>query len=231
MSNVISGKPAGAPASNQYGEFTVKVCSPKQASFIQSLLDTRRHNLLITDATTVNKKHASRIIDELLKCPKLVPDLISDKQLSYLNALQTSRQNASSHIVNALVRAGVSAKSEFTREQAGSLITALKLLPVIAQPILVDEVGAYRHGEQYYSVRKSTQRHDALIAYVFNASTGRWEYAKGAIHALRPEQRLTLSEAKKFGVQTGQCVHCGRTLTDPISIMAGLGTVCIKRYL
>lgn len=227
----LTGKPAGAPASNQYGEFAVHTCTPKQASFIQSLLDTRRHNLPITDATTINKKHASRIIDELLKCPKLVPDLISDKQLSYIESLRRTRGSASNyHIVNALLNAKVTVTKELTREQAGSLITALQVLPVIAQPILVTEVGAYRHGEQYYSVRKS-QRNDSLIAYVFNASTGRWEYANGSIHALRPEQRLTLSEAKEFGVQTGQCVHCGRTLTDPISIMAGLGTVCIKRYL
>ena len=227
----LTGKPAGAPASNQYGEFAVHTCTPKQASFIQSLLDTRRHNLPITDATTINKKHASRIIDELLKCPKLVPDLISDKQRDYIDVLHKTRENASSHIVQALISAKAVKIHDFTREQAGALITALKLLPVIAQPILVDEVGAYRHGEHYYSVRKTTQRNGSLVAYVFNASTGRWEYAKGSIYALRPEQRLTLSEAKEFGVQTGQCVHCGRTLTDPISIMAGLGTVCIKRYL
>lgn len=229
MSTALTGKVAGSPASNQYGEYTVQVCSPKQASFIQSLLNTRKHSLPITDATTVNKKHASRIIDELLKCPKLVPDLATSKQVDYINALITTRQTAQLYVESSLKRHGVTDIAQLSRDNARSLITTLKILPFVGVAVSVTEVGAYRHGETYYSVRKSGQS-GKLIAYEFDPDTRSWNFARGAIYSLQPSERLTLSEAKKFGVQTGQCVHCGRTLTDPISIMAGLGTVCIKRY-
>jgi hypothetical protein len=36
--------------------------------------------------------------------------------------------------------------------------------------------------------------------------------------------------ARLHGVQTGECSCCGRTLTDPVSIAAGIGPICADRY-
>lgn len=39
-----------------------------------------------------------------------------------------------------------------------------------------------------------------------------------------------LAAAKLYGIQTGRCGCCGRELTDPESVAAGIGPVCAERY-
>jgi hypothetical protein len=39
-----------------------------------------------------------------------------------------------------------------------------------------------------------------------------------------------LALAKLFGHTTGSCSVCGRTLSDPLSVQLGMGTVCRKRF-
>lgn len=59
-----------------------------------------------------------------------------------------------------------------------------------------------------------------------DGSKPRFEYAPGAIRNLLPEWKMTLDEAREFGVLYGTCVVCGRTLTDETSISRGIGPVC-----
>lgn len=59
---------------------------------------------------------------------------------------------------------------------------------------------------------------------------GKFQYAKGAIYNITPEMRLTLDSAKAFGHKTGRCGCCGRELTNPDSIAAGIGPICAERY-
>ena len=42
--------------------------------------------------------------------------------------------------------------------------------------------------------------------------------------------KLTLEEAKEFGKRTGQCCVCAKTLTNPVSIEAGIGPICGGRF-
>lgn len=62
--------------------------------------------------------------------------------------------------------------------------------------------------------------------------TVKWEfqYAPGAIHALRPHHRLTLEEAQAFGIKTGVCCDCGRPLKDAKSVARGIGPTCLKKW-
>lgn len=59
-----------------------------------------------------------------------------------------------------------------------------------------------------------------------------WEfqYAPGAIRVLRAEQKLTLDEAKQFGIKYGVCCVCGAFLKDAKSVANGIGPVCAKRF-
>lgn len=57
---------------------------------------------------------------------------------------------------------------------------------------------------------------------------GGFEYASSAIHRLDESQRMTLEQAQAFGRRYGVCAWCGRDLTDPASIAAGIGPVCAK---
>lgn len=60
----------------------------------------------------------------------------------------------------------------------------------------------------------------------------KWEfvYAPGAVRRLSASTRISLEEAKEFGHLYGTCIVCGRTLTNPDSVAAGIGPVCAARF-
>lgn len=107
----------------------------------------------------------------------------------------------------------------------------------------VTEVGMYRDGDAFFKVQISRQSgrfyakrlvvDGAAIfdddGHLLHGAPCHFEYAGGAIFTLTASQRLTLEEAKAFGVAYGTCCVCGALLTDPKSIAQGIGPVCIKR--
>lgn len=52
---------------------------------------------------------------------------------------------------------------------------------------------------------------------------------KAPLKGLRPSDKLTIEQARDFGMIYGACVCCARTLTDELSIALGIGPVCGKR--
>jgi len=54
-------------------------------------------------------------------------------------------------------------------------------------------------------------------------------YSAGAIHQLTLHDRMTVDEAKAFGLKFGVCCVCGKTLTDAKSVARGIGPVCAGR--
>ncbi|QPX62591.1 hypothetical protein SEA_WOLLYPOG_39 [Arthrobacter phage Wollypog] len=85
---------------------------------------------------------------------------------------------------------------------------------------------ALSEDEIYQVVRSKAGRLYAKI----NAGPGRWDYAAGAITKLKPNMRMDLDAAKEYGKETGTCIVCGRTLTNPDSIEAGIGPICAERF-
>lgn len=57
-----------------------------------------------------------------------------------------------------------------------------------------------------------------------------YEYAPGAARSLRPENKMDLEAAKRFGIEYGFCVRCGAFLRDADSVEAGIGPVCRKWF-
>lgn len=225
---ITTGKPAGAPASNQYGEFAVKYCSPAQARFIQRLLDERIHEFEIANAEQVNKKHASRIIEQLLACPKKVEDRISEKQSGYIDLLLETRQNAQEKLTEITTHYSVDSYHQLTRDQAKTLITYLVLLPKV-EPVIEATVGAYRVNGIYYSVRKRRES-DRLFAVEYDPENKSWINNFKILSTLKATDRLSLTDASAFGIATGTCVHCHRTLTLQKSVVAGMGKWCASHY-
>lgn len=85
----------------------------------------------------------------------------------------------------------------------------------------------WRVGDQVYRVAKSRTT-DRPYALVWDGE--RFEYAPGGYRAiLASGQRLSSDEAAAFGRETGTCCSCGRALTNPASIEAGIGPVCAGR--
>lgn len=96
-------------------------------------------------------------------------------------------------------------------------------------------------------LKLSRRNQDSLVWIMFNgACVGKiederatvWKH-KAAAAGTAPLAVLALIEefeadplaaAKKYGKASGRCCSCGRDLTDPVSIDAGIGPRCILRF-
>lgn len=94
------------------------------------------------------------------------------------------------------------------------------------------ETGMYRvENGTIYRVKKSNNSgmNYAMRLRTDGYNNGVWfEYAPGIIRTLTVHDRLTLDEAKRLGALYGSCIVCGRLLSDPKSVAAGIGPVCGK---
>lgn len=100
-------------------------------------------------------------------------------------------------------------------------------------PVAVTD-GMYRNPEteEIFKVQKAVHGSGNLYAkrlQQYDDGTWKFNFAPGAVRALKPEWRMTLEEAKAFGQLYGVCCVCGRTLTDETSIAEGIGPICSGR--
>lgn len=84
------------------------------------------------------------------------------------------------------------------------------------------KVQAAVHGSKHLYAKR-------LIATEGGETKGKFEFEKGAISRLTPEDRMSLEDAKKFGAIYGVCIVCGALLTDDNSIANGIGPVCASK--
>lgn len=93
----------------------------------------------------------------------------------------------------------------------------------------VTELGMYQTADgAIYRVHKSRETGNLYAKRL--SSGGGFEYEYGAITKLTPADRMTLEQAKAYGVETGLCCVCGAFLTDPKSVEQGIGPVCATRF-
>jgi hypothetical protein len=92
------------------------------------------------------------------------------------------------------------------------------------------EPGIYKRDDAIYKVQAALHGSNHLYAKRLvvpeGGGKGRFEYEKGAISRLQPEDRLSLADAKAFGAIYGVCCVCGALLTNEDSIEAGIGPIC-----
>lgn len=69
-----------------------------------------------------------------------------------------------------------------------------------------------------------------LMAKKLDRATGDFEFVSGAVNKIRPETKMSLADAKRYGELYGRCIKCGRTLTDDESIAAGIGPICADKW-
>lgn len=96
-------------------------------------------------------------------------------------------------------------------------------LPTVDSEPKVTE-GMYRVGDVVYKVQAAIHGSGRLYAKRLHGQS--FVYEKGAIYRLKPENKMTLEDAKEWGLLYGTCCVCGRTLTDETSIANGIGPVC-----
>ena len=102
----------------------------------------------------------------------------------------------------------------------------------VANPNPVTEVGMYRDDAGVvFRVKLSKQGRLYAMRFVPEAQvkSERFVYAGGAVRALRADNRMSVADAQRIGVQFGICCVCGAELTATDSVANGIGPVCAKR--
>lgn len=130
---------------------------------------------------------------------------------------------------------------ELDRRDASFLIDELKVAPFDQESTVAVVPGVYRHNGTIYVVRKN-RTNDRLHARRLVEIGGRrlteadtvvqieFEYDRDALLTLRPQDQMTLEEARPFIIRYGRCIFCNTPLEDARSVARSVGPVCIKRY-
>lgn len=149
------------------------------------------------------------------------------RQISFLNSLVSEREFSE-----------VIEFATLTSKQASEFINRLLASPKrVATPSTTPRpsvselrVGMYRTEDgAIYRIHESRET-GRLYAKHLDLIAMKFEYASGAIYRLTPADRMTLDEAKAFGVETGVCCVCGAFLTDERSVANGIGPVCERKF-
>jgi hypothetical protein len=159
----------------------------------------------------------------------------SERQVSYLRSLIEGREwpERLGDRDAAVARVGDGTLDGVT---ASRWIDALRAEPkrIATKSVGALTVGMYRTSDgTIYRVHESRES-GRLYAkrLVWNLATDakpRFEYDRGAIYSLSQDDRMTLDEARAWGVETGACCVCGAFLTDAKSVARGIGPVCEGR--
>jgi len=160
--------------------------------------------------------------------------LATPKQLDLLAAIKTDRDLTAADL------AKVNTITELSdRRKTSDLIGRLIKLPrkPVERPAHLQEIteGMWKIGDTIFKVQRAVHGSGNLYAkeLVHDLVEDTWyfEYARGAVRKLEENGvKLTLEDAKAFGVLYGTCAICGRLLTKEASIEAGIGPICAKRF-
>lgn len=212
--------------------------TPPQLGYIDRLIkehDTRKLSTYpartlseIRKGATVSSPRASSLIEALLKAPRISGSTSrpTDPQMSLIQTMCTEQ--------------GREIPTDLTFETAKALISELigrreaQIRAAKIQTPKVTEDGMYRtpdgtvykvqiakQGSGHLYAKKLTQHEDESWSF---------DFAKGAIHRLTADMKMTLDQAKEFGQLYGVCCKCGADLTDERSIERGIGPVCEGKW-
>jgi hypothetical protein len=174
---------------------------------------------------------------------------LSDAQVKLMNNLIAERDHGLSADILTVSIEYATADWKAGRRFIDMLMTKPKKATARATaPAAADlEPGMYRTEQGIFRVKTSEAGHlyakQLVLVPVYDDATGeqkigengkpmtkgRFDYLAGAIRTLSAANRMTVEEAIEFGVAESVCCQCGKTLTDPKSVTAGIGPVCAKR--
>lgn len=104
-----------------------------------------------------------------------------------------------------------------------------------ARPVVEIEDGMYILDGVVYKVQHAVHGSGRQYAKRLVAGSpgerATFVYAPGVVNRLRPEHRMTMDQAKKWGALYGTCVRCGRVLTREDSIERMMGSTCYEKGL
>ena len=130
---------------------------------------------------------------------------------------------------------------ELDKFELMNLIDYLKVAPLDTNSGL--PIGVYRRNGEVFVVKFNQKKTNKYVKRLVELTgSARWlndedehvpiefEYAPGMLAQLRPEDQLSLEEAKPLIIRYGRCLFCGLRLKAAKSVERSVGPVCIKRY-
>lgn len=125
--------------------------------------------------------------------------------------------------------------------QAMGLIDQLKVSPLDTNGALVPP-GVYRRNGDVFVVQLNKDKSrlyakklvqiggERLVDATEEVVKAEFEYAPGALPTLRPEDQLTLTEAREYLLRYTHCMICGRFLKAASSVIDSIGPVCRQMF-
>lgn len=156
----------------------------------------------------------------------------SDRQVSYVSDLLAQREwpaylRMTCEDVSQRILEGT-----LDGSTARILIDALRGSPRIATNNTASlSVGMYRTTDgtiyRVHESRESGRLYAKRLDYDLERNEKpRFTYDRGAIYRIAPKHRMSLEDARAWGVETGACCVCGAFLTDARSVARGIGPIC-----
>jgi hypothetical protein len=183
---------------------------------------------------------------QTMRRPNAAPMPMSDKQRAFLTKLAAERgAPMADDTLATMTKSQASQAIDFLLTQptkpraAAAAGDATQQGTTTTRPP-VTEMGMYRDADGIIYKVQESQTTGNLYAKALTAIKGqrlneqdeivRWEfaYAPGAMRTLSADDRLSIDDAKAFGIRYGVCCVCGRTLSDAKSVAAGIGPICAK---
>jgi len=166
---------------------------------------------------------------------------ISPKQLSFLKSLigETDFTATEARVLvdktkaQRLLAIRDESSPNLSKGEASELIELLRQLPKRDAEVGYYLVPSHGPDPDVYTIvwnKERTRKYAKVL--LLEGSRAKWVYApngKGAV--LQHGEKLTVEQAAKLGRLHGVCVVCGRVLSDPESVEAGIGPVCKTRLL
>lgn len=155
-------------------------------------------------------------------------DPAHQKQLSYIASLAKGRDLGD----DLALRGRLSAVDDgvfLTVGEASALIDALLKRPALQKGAPAAPGYYFFENAAFVVVEGKTTGKAYAKKLVLSGNKGSWVYAPGMVFKLVDARPLSVEEAAKLGKLHGCCFVCGKTLSDPKSVQAGIGPVCSKK--
>lgn len=159
----------------------------------------------------------------------LMPDITPEQDAALMSTYADLTKKKTSEMIDNLNTAKKKLMDEGKRPQR-TVAAAAPEKP--SAPAWKPTDGMYKLGDLIVKVQKAVNGTGYLYAKVLEQQYGdkfKFVHRKGIMSQLRAEHKMTLEQAKEWGVLYGSCCVCGRTLTDENSIAMGIGPVCASK--
>lgn len=155
----------------------------------------------------------------------------SERQVSYMQSLMGKREWQATLPPRADIDARI-IDGTLDSRTASQIIDALKSAPYAAtKSVGALSAGMYRTADgTIYRIHESRESGNLyakrMVWDMLLEDKPRFEYDRGAVYSLTSADRMSVEDARAWGVLTGVCCVCGAFLTDPKSVERGIGPVC-----